>query len=241
MVKTMFSGPGRSGQYIARDRIDDRYAAGSQSGLAVKRCREPHCSRLIGPDIVIDVAIEIERSRCRSPRYVRPDQRDRSDGPRDIVDDVDGDRAGGRVAVGVGHLVGEGLDIVLRGDAVVSGRPVNRRGQRVAVRAVRIEVVSVAVACRSGSLSSAERVTGAKTPGVTHCPTTVPLTVSAVLDGLLPVASAASFTVRSSFDAARLDVRQRDRQRRRRQVAVAVPDRVDEHVGGVRRDVVAVL
>ena len=33
-------------------------------------------------------------------------------------------------------------------------------------------------------------------------------------------------------------VRKIDRQRRRRQVAVAVPDRVDEHVGGVRRDVV---
>ena len=35
--------------------------------------------------------------------------------------------------------------------------------------------------------------------------TTVPVTVSAVLDGLLPLASAASFTVRSSFDAARLE------------------------------------
>ncbi len=39
------------------------------------------------------------------------------------------------------------------------------------------------------------------TPGVTLS-TTVPLTVSAVLAGLLPIASAASFTVRSSFDAA---------------------------------------
>ena len=63
-------------------------------GSAVKRCREPHRSRLIGADIVIDVVIGIEKSRCRSPRYVRPDQRFRSDGPRNVVDDVDREGAG---------------------------------------------------------------------------------------------------------------------------------------------------
>ena len=73
---------------------------------AVQRCREPHRSKLIGADIVIDVVIGIEESRCRSPRYVRPDQRVRSDGQRDIVDNRDAERALGGVGVVVRHREG---------------------------------------------------------------------------------------------------------------------------------------
>ena len=67
-----------------------------------------------------------------------------------------------------------------------------------------------------------------------------PVIVPAARSGAVTVVSSAVLVDRDVVVRRRKNRRvgKVDRQRRRRQVAVAVLDRVDEHVGGVRRDVV---
>ena len=155
---------------------------------------------------------------------------------RNVVDDVDHDRAGGAVALGVGHRVAEAVLVLLglRRRCRAVRRRVERRGQRIGVGPGRGVQVPACRGCRSPALVSAKVYGPVPPDGVIE-----PLKISLFDAASLPITGSPRLVhQRVGVGRRQRHVGKVDRQRRRRQVAVAVLDRVDKHVGGVRRDVV---